>query len=153
MGFKTIPQRRRHLEKLSSKTVFFGESILSSSPQSLLSNSEKRWKRLQVVRRKSSESEILAKIFADMGEKRCSENLATVFIDVHPSISRKSPRKKFHEKSSTNFTSQETKFFQCETLGAGPENWSRIVALHCCVFGIPVLRPFDAPSAEEKSSG
>ena len=45
---------------------------------------------------KGLESEILAKFFADMGEK-CSENVATNFGDVRPSISRRSGREKFHE--------------------------------------------------------
>ena len=53
---------------------------------------------------KSSESEILAKMFADMGEKR-GKSLAKCFADFRPSISWKSGRKKCHEKSSTTFTS------------------------------------------------
>ena len=71
----------------------------------------------QYVRRKSSKSEILANIFADMG----GENLAKFFADFRPSISRKSGCKKFHEKSSTNFAGRETKFFNRETLGAWPK--------------------------------
>ena len=66
---------------------------------------------------KSPKSETLAKTFADMGEKH-GENLANFFGDFCPSISRKSVHKKFHEKSSTNSTSHETKFFHRETLGA-----------------------------------
>ena len=80
--------------------------------------------RTEFMRHKSSESEILAKCFADVGEKR-GEHLAKLFADFRPSISRQSGRKKFHEKSSTKFPSRETtlKFFHCETLGAwGPKN-------------------------------
>ena len=47
------------------------------------------------------ESEILAKFFADMGEN-CGEKMAKLFADFRPSISRKSGRKKFHEKLGTN---------------------------------------------------
>ena len=57
-------------------------------------------------------------IFADVGEK-CGENLAKKFADFRPSISR---RKKFHEKSSTDSTSHEIKFFHRETLGAWGHN-------------------------------
>ena len=64
------------------------------------------------------ESEIQAKFFADTGEK-CSENLAKNFADFRPLISRKSGRKKFHEKSSTYSTKDETKFFHREILGSG----------------------------------
>ena len=73
------------------------------------------------VRPKSPESEIAAKNFADMGEKR-GENLAKFFAKFRPSISRRSGRKKFHEKSMTNSTSHETKFFHRETLGAWGHN-------------------------------
>ena len=66
---------------------------------------------------KRPESEILAKFFADMGEK-CGENLAKTFADFCPSISRKIGRIKFHEKSAATFTSHEIEFFHCETLGA-----------------------------------
>ena len=68
-------------------------------------------------RPKNPESEIAAKNFANVGEKR-GENLAKFLADFRPSISKKSGRKKFHEKSSTNSTSHETKFFHCKTLGA-----------------------------------
>ena len=64
------------------------------------------------------ESEIQAKFFADAGEKR-SENLAKNFADFRPLISRKSGCKKFHEKSSTFSTRDETKFFHREILGGG----------------------------------
>ena len=122
---------------------------------------------------KSPESEILAKFFADMGEK-CGENSANFFANFRPSISpcrkrspakgvwqksdeksdrsirksdrkvtesipktkksdrtpfaalllrtltisRKSGRKKFHEKSSTNSTSNETKFLSHRDSGS-----------------------------------
>ena len=59
----------------------------------------------------------MAKNFADMGEKR-GENLAKCFANFRPSISMKSGRKKFHEKSTTHSTSHETKLFHSETLGA-----------------------------------
>ena len=49
---------------------------------------------------KSPESEILTKFFADVGEK--CEKMANFFADFRPSISRKSGRKKFHEKLATN---------------------------------------------------
>ena len=48
-----------------------------------------------------------AKLIADFGEK-CGETLARNVADFRPSISRKSGRKRFHEKSSTTFTSHET---------------------------------------------
>ena len=65
---------------------------------------------------KSPESEILAKFFADMGEK-CGEKMAKCFADFRPSISRKSGRKKFHEKLATNSAGRKIKFFHRETLG------------------------------------
>ena len=46
------------------------------------------------------ESRTPAKVFADKGEKR-SDILAKHFADFRPLISRKTGRKKFHEKSST----------------------------------------------------
>ena len=66
---------------------------------------------------KSTESEIPANLFADMGEKR-GENLAKNFADFRPSISSRSGRKKFHAKLATNSAGRETKFFHRETLGA-----------------------------------
>ena len=57
-------------------------------------------------------------IFADAGEKR-SENLAKKFADFCPLISSKSGCKKFHEKSSTFSTRDETKFFHREIPGGG----------------------------------
>ena len=56
-----------------------------------------------------------------------------VFADFRPSISRKSGRKKFHEKSSTNSTSNETKFFHSETLGA----WGHNIMRYQLVFFLP----------------
>ena len=71
----------------------------------------------------SPESEILAKFFADMGEK-CCEKMAKCFADFRPSISRKSGREKFHEKLATNSAGREIKFFHRETLGVwGHNNW------------------------------
>ena len=72
-----------------------------------------------IIMPKTPESEILAKCFADMAGKS-SEILAKNFADFRRSISSKSHcgRKKFHGKSSANSTSQETKFFHGETLGA-----------------------------------
>ena len=67
---------------------------------------------------KSPESEIAAKIFADMGEK-CGEKMAKYFADFRPSISKKSGCKKFHEKLATNSAGREIKFFHRETLGVG----------------------------------
>ena len=43
--------------------------------------------------------------------------------DFRPSFSRRSGRKKFHEKSSTNSTGHETKFFHHETLGVWGHKW------------------------------
>ena len=57
---------------------------------------------------KGPESEILAKSFADMGEK-CGENLAKNFADFRPSISRRSGHKKLHEKLAANSAGRETK--------------------------------------------
>ena len=64
------------------------------------------------------ESEIQVKFSADAGEKR-GEILAKKFADFRPLISRKSGRRKFHEKSSTFSTRDETKFFHSEILGVG----------------------------------
>ena len=68
------------------------------------------------------ESKIQAKFFADAGEKR-SENLAKNFAEFRPLISRKSGRKKFHKKSSTFSTRDETKFFHREILGGGRKKY------------------------------
>ena len=58
-----------------------------------------------------------------MHVQKCGENLAKQLAAFHSSTSRKSGRKKFHAKSSTDSTSRETKFFNRETLGAeGPKN-------------------------------
>ena len=75
----------------------------------------------QLVMKEYPESEIQLKFFADAGEKR-SENLAKNFADFCPLISRKSGRKKFHKKSSTFSTRDETKFFHREILGGGCPN-------------------------------
>ena len=73
---------------------------------------------LHFVMPKSGKSEVLAKCFADMGEK-CGEHFSKNFADVRPSISRRSGRKKFHKKMFTNSASRETKLFHREpTLGA-----------------------------------
>ena len=72
---------------------------------------------------KSPESEIQAKFFADMGEK-CGEKMANFFADFRPSISKKSGRKKFHEKLATNSAGREIKFFHRETLGVWGHNKS-----------------------------
>ena len=48
-------------------------------------------------------------IFADMGEK-CGEKMAKLFADFRPSISRKSERKKFHEKLATNSAVKSNSF-------------------------------------------
>ena len=64
------------------------------------------------------ESEIQANFFTDAGEKR-RENLAKNFANFRPLIFRKSGRKKFHEKSSTFSTRDETKFFHRKILGGG----------------------------------
>ena len=57
---------------------------------------------------KSPESEILAKLFADMGEK-CGEHLPKKFADCRPSISREIGRKKLHGKSSATTTGHDQK--------------------------------------------
>ena len=72
---------------------------------------------------KSPEREILAKFFADTGEK-CGEKMAKFFADFRPSISRKSGRKKFHEKLATNSAGRKIKFFHRETLGVWGHNVS-----------------------------
>ena len=74
------------------------------------------------------ESEIQAKFFADTGENR-GEILAKHFADFRRLISRKSGRKKFHEKSCTFSTRDETKFFHREILGVGGHNKERKRAL------------------------
>ena len=67
---------------------------------------------------------------AHMGEER-GENLAKLFADFHPSISRKIGRKKFHEKSSTSFTGHETKFSQSSSGGA-PEGETTLLHSSKC---------------------
>ena len=75
------------------------------------------------------------KCFADTCAKR-SEILAKQFAGLRPLISRKSGRKKLHEKSSTFSTRDETKFFHSKILGVvGPNlfGWVffvRWVSLH-----------------------
>ena len=79
----------------------------------------------------SPESEILAKMFANTGEK-CGEKMANFFADFRPSISRKSGRKKFHQKLATNSAGREIKFFRRETLGVWGHKlgmWHEIVAI------------------------
>ena len=78
------------------------------------------------------ESEIQGKFFADAGEKR-GEILAKLFADFRPLISKKSGRKKFHGKSSTFSTRDETKFFHHEILGVGPQ-WRQRGTLSQTVF-------------------
>ena len=56
-----------------------------------------------------------------MGEK-CGEKMAKIFADFRPSISRKSGRKKFHEKLGTDSAGHEIKFFHRETLGVWGHN-------------------------------
>ena len=82
-----------------------------------------------------------------------------------PSISRKSGRKKFHEKLATNSAGREIKFFQCETLGVWGHKKSRdfrdkrkqccIAILGCdekslaiCDFGLRFMSPKPLLSAE-----
>ena len=64
------------------------------------------------------ESQIQSKFCADTGEKR-REILAKKIADFHSLISRKSGRKKFHEKSFTFSTRDETKIYHREILGVG----------------------------------
>ena len=66
---------------------------------------------------KSPESEIPAEFFAKT--MKCSEHFAYNFADFRPLSSKKSG---LHEKSSSNFTSHETKFCQGETQGARGAN-------------------------------
>ena len=70
------------------------------------------------VREKENHYPTRQRIFAETGEKRC-EILAKTFAYFRPLISRKSGRKKFHEKSSTCSTRGETNFFHREILGVG----------------------------------
>ena len=104
--------------KLIHERVPVGRGDKNSLRKSILS---------QILRKKSSESEIPVIFFADIGEK-CGENLAIrkKFADFCPSSSKKSGRQKLHEKSSTNFTSHETKLFHREALGAGGPNSSMV---------------------------
>ena len=89
----------------------------------------------QDVMKEFPESEIQTKMFADAGEKR-SENLAKNFADFHPLISRKSGCKTFHEKSSTFFTRDETKFFHREILGRGcPNKMSSLLIFPILAWG------------------
>ena len=94
---------------------------------------------------KSPESEILAKFFADMGEK-CCEKMAKFFADFRPSISRKSGRKKFHEKLATNSAGREIKFFHRETLGVWGHKIKnvmiskRMVQLPCATKTLPTRK-------------
>ena len=65
-----------------------------------------------------------AKIFADAGKKP-SENLANIFADFRPFISRKSGRKKFHEKSSTFPRGTKQNSFTARFLeGGAPTKWA-----------------------------
>ena len=76
-----------------------------------------------MVMKEIPKSEIQAKFFADTGEE-CGETLAKNVADFRPLISRKSGRKKFHEKSSTFSTRDETKLFHREILRVGaPNQW------------------------------
>ena len=63
---------------------------------------------------KSPESEILVK-FSPTPAKTAAKNWRNLSPILVLQVPGKSGRKKFHEKSSTNFTSHETKFFHCET--------------------------------------
>ena len=75
-------------------SVQFGKEITPKSKKRLISWRRKLRKILsRFFMPKSPESEILAKCFADMGEK-CGKNLAKHFADFRPSISRRSGRKK-----------------------------------------------------------
>ena len=68
----------------------------------------------------AEKSEILAKVFADMGEKR-GENLAKNFAGFVLQFPGKVAARNFTKKSSTSPTSHETKFLHRETLGAWGE--------------------------------
>ena len=94
----------------------------------------------------SPESEILAIFFADNGEK-CGEKMAKCFADFRPSISRKSGRKKFHEKMATNSAGRGIKFFHRETLGVWGHNRLRL-SLKWLSCGTNFL----APGTDEKQS-
>ena len=54
--------------------------------------------------------------FGDIGEEG-SKKMGEFFATFRPSISRKSGRKKFHEKLATNSAGREIEFFHCEPLG------------------------------------
>ena len=77
--------------------------------------------------KKFPESEIQGEFFRRRGRKTqrifgetfYSENLAKNFADFRPLISRKSGCKKFHEKSSTFSTRDETRVFHREIPGGG----------------------------------
>ena len=77
----TVP-RRYHHESQDRTEWTFAVSLLA----------------IGFFRRRRSESEILAKVFAEVGEKR-GETLAKLFADFRPLISRKSGRNEFHDNS------------------------------------------------------
>ena len=66
----------------------------------------------------SPESEIQVKFFADIGKNvvKIWRNILQIFVLQFPG---KMGVRHFTKKPLTNFTSHETKFFHCETLGAG----------------------------------
>ena len=70
---------------------------------------------------KSPESEILVRIFADIGEK-FGKKLAKNLADFRHSISRTIGCKNFHEKCSVKYTGHEMSIFHRETLGAWRHN-------------------------------
>ena len=62
--------------------------------------------------------------FSPTWAKNAAKKMAKFFADFRPSISRKSGRKKFHEKLATNSAGREIKFFHRETLGGwGHKNY------------------------------
>ena len=115
MGWRVVLDLVPHAAYVSSEQ-YFGNMLLSSDSAS---SSLKTW----FVMGENPESEILAKLFADIGEK-CGDKMANFFADFRPSISRKSGRKKLHEKLATNSAGREIKFFHRETLGVwGHKVW------------------------------
>ena len=77
---------------------------------------------------KSPESDVLAKCFADTGEK-CGENLAKNFADSHPGFLQypgKLAARNFTKKFSANSTGHDMKFFHRET----PEAWGHKILSH-----------------------
>ena len=84
---------------------------------------------LSLIVRAVPQSEVLAKIFQEIGEK-CGE-LWAIFADFHPSISRENSRKNVQKKSSTFAMVHKIEFFTLQLWGLrGPS----VQKTHCNCF-------------------